>query len=579
MGEVGEFVGKIKLKLDGKGADEASKSMGKLKSEGGLVNKITNRLVFTFGDLMNVLKKLSDSFFSLVEIAGKQELAEKRLADAMKAQGIFTEKAFQANLKYASSLQKITKFGDETIIETQQLLTTFGLQGEKLDETTEATLNLAAALGIDLKAAGILLGKAFAGETGSLSRYGIIIDANIPKSEKFAEVLKQLKERFSGVATGEVDTMLGKMKQFSNEVGDLKEKIGEELFPVFDFWIDKLKAITGFLDKLASVERKHAKVSQTTMQDRLAGLELEKISIKERIKVLEKTKAAGLKSNTEEREQLKNKLILIEKVSTFIRDKAIEEIKNRKKVSKEIKKLSVGEIANARAARVEKDNLAVAGNLKALKLRSTLASWTINKQQEALESLRATTIEGTKAYQQYTDALTELDQQRAQNFINFQNQLASSFSGSITMMLDGTKDFGDGMQSIWDDIRGFVLSALSQMIAKVIVLKGIMAGLNLIFPGLGGVLGNLLSFDSGGVIPGEIGKPRLVMAHAGETILPTHKTASSSSGMFGMRDRFNLTVNVPMGTSRSQAKQIGRMVGDEFYNRFKKNRKANRLTT
>ena len=34
---------------------------------------------------------------------------------------------------------------------------------------------------------------------------------------------------------------------------------------------------------------------------------------------------------------------------------------------------------------------------------------------------------------------------------------------------------------------------------------------------------NLQSFDSGGVVQGAIGSPQLVIAHAGETILPTHK--------------------------------------------------------
>jgi hypothetical protein len=31
------------------------------------------------------------------------------------------------------------------------------------------------------------------------------------------------------------------------------------------------------------------------------------------------------------------------------------------------------------------------------------------------------------------------------------------------------------------------------------------------------------SFDTGGIIPGSIGEPKMILAHAGETILPTHK--------------------------------------------------------
>lgn len=40
--------------------------------------------------------------------------------------------------------------------------------------------------------------------------------------------------------------------------------------------------------------------------------------------------------------------------------------------------------------------------------------------------------------------------------------------------------------------------------------------------------GGIPMFDSGGVVPGPRGKPRLVVAHGGETILPTHKAAGQA---------------------------------------------------
>lgn len=42
--------------------------------------------------------------------------------------------------------------------------------------------------------------------------------------------------------------------------------------------------------------------------------------------------------------------------------------------------------------------------------------------------------------------------------------------------------------------------------------------------------GGVLRFDSGGVIPGPIGAPRLVLAHAGETVLPTHRRGGGAVG-------------------------------------------------
>ena len=41
------------------------------------------------------------------------------------------------------------------------------------------------------------------------------------------------------------------------------------------------------------------------------------------------------------------------------------------------------------------------------------------------------------------------------------------------------------------------------------------------------VFGTITSVDGrGGVVPGPIGQPRLIVAHSGETILPTHRSSS-----------------------------------------------------
>jgi len=60
--------------------------------------------------------------------------------------------------------------------------------------------------------------------------------------------------------------------------------------------------------------------------------------------------------------------------------------------------------------------------------------------------------------------------------------------------------------------------------------------------GIGGALPDFFdisgSFDSGGVVPGPIGQPRLAKVHAGETILPTHKKRMASGG-----SNINITIN------------------------------------
>lgn len=49
----------------------------------------------------------------------------------------------------------------------------------------------------------------------------------------------------------------------------------------------------------------------------------------------------------------------------------------------------------------------------------------------------------------------------------------------------------------------------------------------------GKVLGSLPGFDDGGIVPGPIGAPRVVLAHGGETILPTHKQSIGAGIQIG----------------------------------------------
>lgn len=68
---------------------------------------------------------------------------------------------------------------------------------------------------------------------------------------------------------------------------------------------------------------------------------------------------------------------------------------------------------------------------------------------------------------------------------------------------------------------------------------------------------NVPSFDKGGVVPGAIGSPQMVLAHGGETILPTHKSPMG----FG-----SITVNLPGAiiSSDRDAMRVSEMVGNNI---------------
>lgn len=169
-----------------------------------------------------------------VSLYAAQESAQMDLAVAMKNQGDFTRANYRELLKYAAALQKVTTYGDETAIAVMANLKSYGMNTEELKRATEATMDLATAKKMDLKAASELVGKAFVGETGTLSRYGIIIDDAAEKGEKFDKVLEQINRRFGGAAQAQIETYAGQWKQIGNWWGNIAEKAGNLLLKVLE---------------------------------------------------------------------------------------------------------------------------------------------------------------------------------------------------------------------------------------------------------------------------------------------------------------------------------------------------------
>lgn len=177
-----------------------------------------------FSKLKNVI---AGTFTDGIAAASKQEDSIQRLNSALAQSGQFSVEASRAQQEFASALQQTTKFGDEAILEAQSLLQSLGrLDQEGLQGATTASLDLAAALGIDLKAAVTLVGKAATGEISSFSRYGVIIKKGSDNAETFENTLKALNTQFGGSAAAQIKTFSGITTQTSNSFGDLTEEIG-----------------------------------------------------------------------------------------------------------------------------------------------------------------------------------------------------------------------------------------------------------------------------------------------------------------------------------------------------------------
>lgn len=163
----------------------------------------------------------------IAEARGAED-ALNSLQAAFRAQGIPVQEASARFQEYASSLQNITTVSDDAIIASADVLVSIGkLRGEGLEQATKAALDLSAGLGKDLSTSFDLVAKAASGNTDALSRYGIRVNENIPKSERFAAVLAQINGAFGGAAEAKVNTYSGALAQLTNRYNDVLENIGK----------------------------------------------------------------------------------------------------------------------------------------------------------------------------------------------------------------------------------------------------------------------------------------------------------------------------------------------------------------
>lgn len=213
------------------------------------LNKVAKAAAGVFAAYMswNLLK---GTFNWITEAGMQHEQTWNDVASALKRHGHEVEGNLEKVQIFSDEMQTLTGVSDEVIGKGIQGFIDYGNSIEKSMDLMKVAADLAAGSGMDLRAAVELLEKASVGYTGTLSRYGIIIDESIPKSQKFAMAIDQINQRFGGAAAARANDMTTRMALMSQKVGDL----GEKLFYVFSpALLDAIDAAIGALDAFMSV--------------------------------------------------------------------------------------------------------------------------------------------------------------------------------------------------------------------------------------------------------------------------------------------------------------------------------------
>lgn len=213
---------------------DRTKNLGvQTETSGGQLKSFISQWVLGIATLATAtaaVRTLAQFVTGSVKAYGEAEAAQVKLAAALRASGVVAPAVQDSFNQLANEFQRTTAFSDDLITEMQALLVQVGgvLPTQMKGALTAAT-NLAAGLGIDLRAATLLVGKAFAGETGTLQKYGVQVDETALKTKGATAVLEAINAQFGGQAQAEVETYAGRLKQLANTWNDLEEAVGKSI--------------------------------------------------------------------------------------------------------------------------------------------------------------------------------------------------------------------------------------------------------------------------------------------------------------------------------------------------------------
>jgi len=184
---------------------------------------------------------LSSQLNRFIDATVTNEKAQAQLGAAIASTGGAAGKSVADLNAHAAALQKITNFGDETTNAMQGVLLTFTqIKGDQFDAATVAILDMSQALGKDLQASALQVGKAL---NDPVKGMAALAESGIQFTEAQKEMVKgmvaandtigaqtiilaELEKQFGGSAEAARNTLGGALASLRNAFGDLFELSG-----------------------------------------------------------------------------------------------------------------------------------------------------------------------------------------------------------------------------------------------------------------------------------------------------------------------------------------------------------------
>lgn len=210
-------------------ATQATKELSKdFQKNTGNMSQSWN--VFAGSISADVFKKALNAvvgiFGTAISEAAKAEESVNNLNIALRQSGNYSKQTSQELQDFASELQKITIYSDDTVmgvISTLEALTDLDKDG--LKATTKTVIDFASKYGKSTEEASTMVARALEGNTVAFNKMGIKIKEGSTQSERLKNVMDALSGS-AGAAEAKVNTFSGEMAKLKNQVGEAYEKLG-----------------------------------------------------------------------------------------------------------------------------------------------------------------------------------------------------------------------------------------------------------------------------------------------------------------------------------------------------------------
>lgn len=189
----------------------------------------------------------------LVKAAAQGEVAETRLATALKATGQYSEENVKSLIKLSENMADLSGISHDSIQQMMGFGLQLGFTKEQVEKLTPKILDYASATGKDLETSIRLAKAAMEGNVGALDRVGIYIEKAKDGTVDFNSVLNAFAS-YAGSAEAKGNTLAGQIGRLKEHYDRLAETLGTTLIPIIKDLIDKY--LIPLIDKITKLPPK-----------------------------------------------------------------------------------------------------------------------------------------------------------------------------------------------------------------------------------------------------------------------------------------------------------------------------------